>query len=64
MKLRIAYPYEMSFKEYSWTQDEYIEEWSLIYTATIEVEIEIILWIMGMGISRTILEPLKLKKIL
>ena len=64
IKLRITYPYAMSFKEYSWTQDEYIEdhieEGYLIYTATIEGKTKIIPWIMGMGTSCTVLEPKEL----
>ena len=64
IKLRINYPYAMSFKEYSWTQDEYIEDYMeegyLIYTATIEGKTKIISWIMGMGTSCTVLEPKEL----
>lgn len=57
-------PYAMSFKEYSWTQDEHIEDYMeegyLIYTATIEGKTKIISWIMGMGTSCTVLEPKEL----
>ena len=64
IKLRISYPYAMSFKEYSWTQDEHIEDYMeegyLIYTATIEGKTKIISWIMGMGTSCTVLEPKEL----
>lgn len=64
IKLRITYPYAMSFKEYSWTQDEHIEdhieEGYLIYTATMEGKTKIIPWIMGMGTSCTVLEPKEL----
>ena len=64
IKLRISYPYAMSFKEYSWTQDEHIEDYMeegyLIYTATVEGKTKIISWIMGMGTSCTVLEPKKL----
>ena len=64
IKLRINYPYAMSFKEYSWTQDEHIEDYMeegyLIYTATIEGKTKIISWIMGMGTSCTVLEPKEL----
>ena len=64
IKLRISYPYAMSFKEYSWTQDEHIEDYMeegyLIYTATVEGKTKIIPWIMGMGTSCTVLEPKEL----
>ena len=64
IKLRINYPYAMSFKEYSWTQDEHIEDYMeegyLIYTATVEGKTKIISWIMGMGTSCTVLEPKEL----
>lgn len=64
IKLRITYPYAMSFKEYSLTQDEdiedHIEEGYLIYTADIEEKTKIIPWIMGMGTSCTVLEPKEL----
>ena len=54
----------MGFKEYSWTEDEniedHIEEGYLIYTATIEGKTEAIPWIMGMGTSCTVLEPKEL----
>ena len=64
IKLRISYPYAMSFKEYSWTQDEHIEDYMeegyLIYTAIIEGKTKIISWIMGLGTSCTVLEPKEL----
>lgn len=64
VKLKITYPYAMGFKEYSWTEDEniedHIEEGYLIYTATIEGKTEAIPWIMGMGTSCTVLEPKEL----
>ena len=64
IKLRINYPYAMSFKEYSWTQDEHIEDYMeegyLIYNATVEGKTKIISWIMGMGTSCTVLEPKEL----
>ena len=66
VKLKITYPYAMGFKEYSWTEDEeiedYIEEGYIIYNATVEGKTEIIPWIMGMGTACTVLEPLELKK--
>lgn len=66
IKLKIAYPYAMGFKEYSWTEDEYIEDHIddgyLIYNAKVEGKTEIISWIMGMGTACTVLEPLELKK--
>ena len=65
IKLKITYPYAMGFKEYSWTEDEeiedYIEEGYIIYNATVEGKTEIIPWIMGIGTSCTVLEPLELK---
>ena len=55
----------MGFKEYSWTEDEeiedYIEEGYIIYNAIMEGKTEIIPWIMGMGIACTVLEPRDLK---
>ena len=65
IKLKITYPYAMGFKEYSWTEEEsiedYIEKGYLIYNATVEGKTEIIPWIMGMGTACTVLEPLELK---
>ena len=65
VKLIITYPYAMGFKEYSWTEDEeiedYIKEGYIIYKATVEGKTEIIPWIMGMGIACTVLEPRDLK---
>jgi len=55
----------MGFKEYSWTEEEsiedYIEKGYLIYNATVEGKTEVIPWIMGMGTACTVLEPLELK---
>lgn len=66
IKLKITYPYAMGFKEYSWTEDEYIEDYIedgyIIYNAKVEGKTEIISWIMGMGTSCTVLEPLELKE--
>lgn len=66
IKLKIAYPYAMGFKEYSWTEEEeiedHIEDGFIIYNATVEGKTEIIPWIMGMGIACTVLEPIELKK--
>lgn len=65
IKLKITYPYAMGFKEYSWTEEEsiedYIEKGYLIYNATVEGKTEVIPWIMGMGTACTVLEPLELK---
>ena len=65
IKLKITYPYAMGFKEYSWTEEEsiedYIEKGYLIYNATVEGKTEVIPWIMGMGTACTVLEPLGLK---
>lgn len=65
IKLKITYPYAMGFKEYSWTEEEsiedYIEKGYLIYNATVEGKTEFIPWIMGMGTACTVLEPLELK---
>ena len=65
IKLKITYPYAMGFKEYSWTEEEsiedYIEKGYLIYDATVEGKTEVIPWIMGMGTACTVLEPLELK---
>ena len=55
----------MGFKEYSWTEEEsiedYIEKGYLIYNATVEGKTEVIPWIMGMGTACNVLEPLELK---
>ena len=55
----------MGFKEYSWTEEEsiedYIEKGYLIYNAKVEGKTEVIPWIMGMGTACTVLEPLELK---
>lgn len=65
IKLQVTYPYAMGFKEYSWTEEEeiedYIENGYIIYNATVEGKTEIIPWIMGMGTSCTVLEPIELK---
>lgn len=65
IKLKITYPYAMGFKEYSWTEEEsiedYIEKGYLIYNATVEGKTEVIPWIMGMGTACNVLEPLELK---
>ena len=65
IKLKITYPYAMGFKEYSWTEEEsiedYIEKGYLIYNAKVEGKTEVIPWIMGMGTACTVLEPLELK---
>ena len=64
IKLKITYPYAMGFKEYSWTEEEsiedYIEKGYLIYNATVEGKTEVIPWIMGMGTACNVLEPLEL----
>lgn len=64
VKLKITYPYAMGFKEYSWTQDEeiedHIEDGYLIYSATVEGKTEIIPWIIGMGTACIVLEPKEL----
>lgn len=66
IKLKITYPYAMGFKEYSWTQDEdiedHIEGGYLIYNAIVEGKTEITPWIMGMGTACTVLEPSELKE--
>lgn len=66
IKLKITYPYAMGFKEYSWTEEEeiedHIEDGFIIYNATVEGKTEIIPWIMGMGTACTVLEPAELKK--
>lgn len=66
IKLKITYPYAQGFKEYTWVKDEvisdHIEEGYLIYSATIYGYVEAISWIMSMGNSCEILEPIELKE--
>lgn len=66
IKLKIDYPYAQGFKEYHWVDNEevedHIEEGFIIYRATVEGKTQVIPWIMGMGTSCEVLEPLDLKE--
>lgn len=66
IKLKIDYPYAQGFKEYHWVDNEevedHIKEGFIIYRATVEGKTQVIPWIMGMGTSCEVLEPLDLKE--
>ncbi|MBQ3422160.1 MAG: transcriptional regulator [Romboutsia sp.] len=63
--MKVYYPYAQAFKEYEWVKGEIIIEYPndgyLIYKAVISGEAEIISWIMGMGRSCEVLEPVDLR---